>query len=78
MLLPGVVVHFGGDYSDEHEQLLYNTVRFQLQEVIRAYLDRARRPYPIHLLFDMREREAIIFNLFSILLSLRTTRTTSG
>ena len=38
---------------DQYERRLYNTVKFQLEETIREYLRRTRRPYPIHLIFDM-------------------------
>ncbi len=53
--MPGVVVHFGTSHTDEHERLLYNTIRFQIQEIIREYLQRTRRTYPIYLLFDMSD-----------------------
>ena len=41
-LIPGVVIHFGSANSDEHERLLYNTVKYELQETIREYLQRTR------------------------------------
>jgi hypothetical protein len=52
-LIPGVVVHFGTTNYCDYERSLYNTVRFELQETIRAYLRRTRQPHPIHLVFDM-------------------------
>ncbi|CAF3394734.1 unnamed protein product [Rotaria socialis] len=39
-------------FEERHEQLLYNTFRFELQEIIQAYLQRTRQPYPISLVFD--------------------------
>ena len=45
--IPGVLVYC------EYERSLLNTVRFELQETIRAYLSRTRQPWPIHLIFDM-------------------------
>jgi hypothetical protein len=53
MLIPGVPIHFGTADTDVHERLLYNTLRFELQEAIRAYLHRTRRLYPINFVFDM-------------------------
>jgi hypothetical protein len=53
MLIPAIAVHFGSVYTEEHERLLYNTLKFQLQEAIRTYLQRTQQPTPIHLIFDM-------------------------
>ena len=53
MLVPGVRIHFGTAHTDDHEILLYNTLRFKLQEAIRAYVHRTRRLYPIHFIFDV-------------------------
>ena len=39
-------------YVEEHERILYNTLRFELQETIQAYLQRTRQAYPINLVFD--------------------------
>jgi hypothetical protein len=55
MLIPGVLVHFSQQHTSEHERLLYNTVRFQIEEIIREYLQRTQRPYPIYLIFDMSD-----------------------
>ena len=44
-------------HSEEHERYLYNTLRFDLQETIRAYLQRTRQSYPISLVFDMSDIE---------------------
>ncbi len=53
MLIPSIAVHFGIAYTDEHERLLYNTLKFEIQEAIRTYLQRTRRASPIHLIFDL-------------------------
>jgi len=55
MLIPGVRVHFGTIFTDEHERLLYNTFRFQLQQIVRAYLHQTRQSHPIYLVFDLSE-----------------------
>ncbi|UJR07038.1 hypothetical protein I4U23_011326 [Adineta vaga] len=55
MFIPGVLVHFGAASTDEHERLLYNTVRYQIQQSIRTYLRHTRQSYPIHLVFDMHD-----------------------
>ncbi|CAF1366076.1 unnamed protein product [Rotaria sordida] len=52
MLIPNVPIHFGMAHTTEHETILYNTLRFELEESIRAYLQRTRRSYPISLVFD--------------------------
>lgn len=36
----------------QHEQILYNTLRFELQQVIEAYLQRTRQIHPINFVFD--------------------------
>lgn len=38
--------------DDQHERMLYNTFRFELHEIIKAYLQRTQQPYPIRLVFD--------------------------
>ena len=53
MLIPGVRVHLGTVRTDAHEQLLYNTLSYQLQQIIRAYLCQTYTSYPIYLVFDM-------------------------
>ncbi|CAF1320367.1 unnamed protein product [Adineta steineri] len=55
ILIPGVLVHFGINRTEEHERLLRNTVRFRIQEIIRDYLRLTIRPYPFHLIFDMSD-----------------------
>ena len=60
MLIPGVPIHYGTNFSDEHDRLLYNTIRFRIQEIIREYLPRMQRAYPIYLVFDMSD---MILNL---------------
>ncbi|CAF1203602.1 unnamed protein product [Adineta steineri] len=55
VLIPGVLVHFGTNRTEEHERLLRNTVRFRIQEIIREYLRSTIRPYPFHLVFDMSD-----------------------
>ncbi|CAF3752434.1 unnamed protein product [Rotaria sp. Silwood1] len=49
MLAPNVPIHFGVAHTEEHETLLYNTLQFELEECIRAYLQRTQRLYPINL-----------------------------
>ncbi|CAF1615482.1 unnamed protein product, partial [Adineta ricciae] len=46
MLVPGLRVHFGFVSTDAHERLLYNTVRYQIQQIIQAYLRHTRLPNP--------------------------------
>ncbi|CAF3726623.1 unnamed protein product [Rotaria sp. Silwood1] len=53
MLAPNAAIHFGMAHTEEHELLLYNTLRFELEECIRAYLQRTQRLYPINLVFDL-------------------------
>ncbi|CAF4064054.1 unnamed protein product [Rotaria sp. Silwood2] len=53
MLAPNAAIHFGIAHTEEHEILLYNTLRFELEECIRAYLQRTQRLYPINLVFDL-------------------------
>jgi hypothetical protein len=53
--MPGVRVHFGTARTDDHEQLLYNTFRYELQQIIRAYLYQTYQSYPMYLVFDMSD-----------------------
>lgn len=53
MFIPGVRVHSGNIDTTGYEQLLYNSLRHQLEEIINVYLRLTRRPYPIYLVFDM-------------------------
>ncbi|CAF3196016.1 unnamed protein product [Rotaria sp. Silwood2] len=53
MLSPNTAIHFGIAHTEEHEILLYNTLRFELEECIRAYLQRTQRLYPINLVFNL-------------------------
>ncbi|CAF1502334.1 unnamed protein product [Rotaria sordida] len=39
--------------SDQYETILYNTLRFELEECIRAYLQRTHRLFPISLIIDL-------------------------
>ncbi|CAF2793140.1 unnamed protein product [Rotaria sp. Silwood2] len=55
MLVPNAAIHFGRAQTEEHELLLYNTLRFELEECIRAYLQRTQRPYPINLVIDLSQ-----------------------
>ncbi|CAF3104492.1 unnamed protein product [Rotaria sp. Silwood2] len=52
MFVPNIPIHVGIAHIEEHETILYNTLRFELEESIRAYLQRTRRSYPINLVFD--------------------------
>ncbi|CAF4613440.1 unnamed protein product, partial [Rotaria magnacalcarata] len=40
---------------EQHERFLYNELRFELEDSIRAYLQRTRRPYPISMVLDLSE-----------------------
>jgi hypothetical protein len=53
MLIPGVRVHFGTAHTDDRERLLYNTLRFQLEQIILTYLRQTHRTNPIYFVFDM-------------------------
>lgn len=53
MLMPGVRVHFGTGHSNERERLLYNTLRFQLEQLMRSYLFQTGQSHPIYFVFDM-------------------------
>ncbi len=53
MLIPGVRVHLGAVRTDDHEQLLYNTLRYHLEQIIRSYLRQTYRSLPIYVVFDM-------------------------
>ncbi|CAF3104638.1 unnamed protein product [Rotaria sp. Silwood2] len=57
MLVPNIPIHFGIAHTEEHETILYNTLRFELEECIRAYLQRTPRLYPINLVFDLSNME---------------------
>ena len=46
-------IHLGRIHTNDHEQLLYNTVRFQLEYIIRNYLSHTNRSGPIYFVFDM-------------------------
>ncbi|CAM4816992.1 unnamed protein product [Rotaria magnacalcarata] len=48
-------VNIGMDHSEQHERFLYNELRFELEDSIRAYLQRTRRPYPISMLNGIPE-----------------------
>ncbi|CAF1543899.1 unnamed protein product [Adineta ricciae] len=52
MLVPGLRVHFGFVSTDAHERLLYNTVRYQIQQIIQAYLRHTRLPNPNSLILN--------------------------
>ena len=60
MLAPGTRIHFGGINTDDHEQLLYNTLRFQLEYIIQNYMSHTRRSDPILFVFDMSNMRAHI------------------
>ncbi|CAF3995510.1 unnamed protein product [Rotaria sordida] len=53
VLIPNVPIHFGIAHTEEHETILYNTLRFKLEECIRAYLQRTQRLFPINLVIDL-------------------------
>ena len=58
--IPGIPIHIGTAQTDEHERLLYNTVRCRIEEIIREYLQRTQRPYPFHLIFDLSELRPLL------------------
>ncbi|CAF1457023.1 unnamed protein product [Rotaria sordida] len=39
--------------NQQYETILYNTLRFELEECIRAYLQRTHRLFPISLIIDL-------------------------
>ncbi|CAF2100991.1 unnamed protein product [Rotaria magnacalcarata] len=47
--------NIGMDHSEQHERFLYNELRFELGDSIRAYLQRTRRPYPISMVLDLSD-----------------------
>ncbi|CAF2898988.1 unnamed protein product [Rotaria sp. Silwood2] len=50
--------HFNTIHTEEqHEAILYNTLRFELEECVRAYLQRTGRLYPINLIFGFSHIE---------------------
>lgn len=51
--MPGVRVHIGQIDVHDYEQLLFNTLRYQLREAIETYLQQTHRPYPIYAVFDV-------------------------
>ena len=53
MLIPGVRVHVGKIDVNDYEQLLFNTLRYQLEGIIGTYLRQTRQSHPIHSVFDM-------------------------
>jgi len=53
MFIPGVRVHFGTVYTNAHQRLLYNTLRFQLEKIMQAYLFQTHHLHPIYFVFDM-------------------------
>lgn len=57
MLVPYVLNHLGVTHSDSYERLLYNTMRGELERMLRVYLRRTERRHPISLVFDLSSME---------------------
>ncbi|CAF4390187.1 unnamed protein product, partial [Rotaria magnacalcarata] len=49
ILIPNTSIRIGIDVSEHYERFLYTTLRFELEESIRTYLERTQRLYPINL-----------------------------
>ena len=58
VLMSGIPIHFGMVNTEAHERLLYNTLQFEIQEAVRAYLHRTQRTYPIYFVINMSGMEA--------------------
>lgn len=41
------------DSNFENEQYLYEALKYQLERIIRIYLEQTRRPYPISFVFNL-------------------------
>ncbi len=59
MLAPDIRIHFGCCHTNEHEQLLYNTLRFQLEHAIQNYLQHTRRLDQIYFIFNMSNMRSL-------------------
>ena len=64
MLIPNRLMHLGTADADVHEALLYNTLKFELEQAIRSYLQQTQRSFPISLIFYMRYTESRFRNRF--------------
>lgn len=53
MLNPNTYVHLGHVDADVHEALLTNTLKHEIEQAVRSYLEQTQRRYPISLVFDM-------------------------
>ncbi|CAF2104341.1 unnamed protein product [Rotaria magnacalcarata] len=53
IVIPNRPIRIGIDDSEEHERFLYTTLRFEIEESIRAYLQRTHRSFPITMVFDL-------------------------
>lgn len=63
--MPGVRLHFGTAYTDARERLLYNTLRYQLEEIMRSYLFHTNHISPVYFIFDMSNVNFQSESLFS-------------
>ncbi len=61
MLIPGVQVHLGSIRTVDQEDLLYNILKYQLQQIIRAYLDQTHLSHPLYFVFDMSHMHFPLF-----------------
>ncbi|CAF1681784.1 unnamed protein product [Rotaria magnacalcarata] len=53
IFIPNTSFRIGIDGSEQYERFLYTTLRFELEESIRTYLQRTQRLYPVNLVFDL-------------------------
>ena len=53
IFIPNTPMRIGIDGSERYERFLYTTLRFELEESVRAYLQQTQRLYPINLVFDL-------------------------
>ncbi|CAF3694563.1 unnamed protein product [Rotaria socialis] len=53
IFIPNTSIRIGIDGSEQYERFLYTTLRFELEESIRTYLQRTQRLYPVNLVFDL-------------------------
>lgn len=52
MAIPNIPTHPDILMDEQHERQLYDELRFNLEHVIEAYLQRTQRSYPIRFVFD--------------------------
>ncbi|CAF4630333.1 unnamed protein product, partial [Rotaria magnacalcarata] len=53
IFIPDISLRIGIDGSEQYKRFIYTTLRFELEESIRTYLQRTQRLYSINLVFDL-------------------------